>query len=133
MTDLLQRAPNLVAGRPPLRCGRFSGVWRPRLVAVTLAGIGLTVLMAMVNISRGEFPIALGEVLAVLLGGGEGSQQFIVLDLRLPRTLTAILVGAALGLSGAITQTVARNPLASPDILGVTAGASTAAVIVIVL
>jgi iron complex transport system permease protein len=133
MTDLLQRAPSLVAGRPPLRCGQFSGVWRPRMVAVTLAGIGLTVLMAMVNISRGEFPIALGEVLAVLLGGGEASQQFIVLDLRLPRTLTAILVGAALGLSGAITQTVARNPLASPDILGVTAGASTAAVIVIVL
>jgi iron complex transport system permease protein len=72
-------------------------------------------------------------VLAVLLGGGDSSQQFIVLELRLPRTLTGVLVGAALGLSGAITQAVARNPLASPDILGVTAGASTAAVAVIVL
>ena len=45
-----------------------------------------------------------------------------MLELRLPRTLTGALVGAALGISGAITQTVARNPLASPDILGVTDG-----------
>ncbi|HKR52396.1 MAG TPA: iron chelate uptake ABC transporter family permease subunit, partial [Pseudonocardiaceae bacterium] len=80
----------------------------------------------------GDFPISVGEVLAVLIGGGDPAQQFIVLELRLPRTLTGVLVGAALGLSGAITQTVARNPLASPDILGVTAGASAAAVAVIV-
>jgi len=103
------------------------------MIAVTLAGIALVVLAAAANIGRGEFPISLTEVLTVLAGGGESAQQFIVLELRLPRTLTGILVGAALGLSGAITQTIARNPLASPDILGVTAGASTAAVIVIVL
>lgn len=125
--------PPRVAGRPPLRAGRFSGVWRPRMVAVTLIGAGLVVLVAAVNIGLGDFPISITEVLAVLLGGGDGSQRFIVLELRLPRTLTGILVGAALALSGAITQAVARNPLASPDILGVTAGASAAAVVVIVL
>lgn len=103
------------------------------MIAVTLVGIGLVVLAAAANIGRGDFPISLGEVLAVLFGGGDSAEQFIVLELRLPRTLTGILVGAALGLSGAITQAVARNPLASPDILGVTAGASAAAVIVIVL
>lgn len=103
------------------------------MIAVTLVGIGLVVLAAAANIGRGDFPISLGEVLAVLFGGGDSTQQFIVLELRLPRTLTGVLVGAALGLSGAITQAVARNPLASPDILGVTAGASAAAVIVIVL
>jgi len=103
------------------------------MVAVTAIGTATLVLAAVVNIGRGDFPISPAEVLAVLAGGGDGAQQFVVLQLRLPRTLTAVLVGAALGLSGAITQTVARNPLASPDILGVTAGASTAAVLVIVL
>ncbi|MGH3935960.1 MAG: FecCD family ABC transporter permease [Pseudonocardiaceae bacterium] len=122
-----------VAGRPPLRIGRFSGVWRPRMIIVTLVGLGLLVLVAAANIGRGDFPISIGEVLSVLSGGGDNAQRFIVLELRLPRTLTGMLVGAALGLSGAITQTVARNPLASPDILGVTAGASATAVAVIVL
>ncbi len=122
-----------VPGRPPVRVGRFSGVWRPRMIAVTVVGLALVVLAAAANIGRGDFPISIGEVLSVLVGGGQASQQFIVLELRLPRTLTGILVGAALGLSGAITQAIARNPLASPDILGVTAGASTAAVVVIVI
>lgn len=53
---------------------------------------------------------------------------FVVLDLRLPRALVAVLAGAALGLAGALTQAVYRNPLAAPDILGVTGGASAAAV-----
>jgi iron complex transport system permease protein len=100
---------------------------------VTLVGAVLVVLAAAVNIGRGDFPISLAEVLAALAGGGDAAQRFIVLELRLPRTLTGALVGAALGLSGAVAQAVARNPLASPDILGVTAGASAAAVVVIVL
>lgn len=122
-----------VPGRPPLRYRRVSGVWRPRLVAVTVVGVAAVVLAAALNIGRGDFPIAVGDVLGVLLGGGERAQQFIVLELRLPRSLTAVLVGAALGVSGAITQTVARNALASPDVLGVTAGAGAAAVLLIVL
>lgn len=133
MTSLLERPAGRVAGRPPIRAGRFSGVWRARMLAVTLVGLGMVVLVAAVNIGLGDFPISIGEVLAVLAGGGDSSQQFIVLELRLPRTLTGLLVGAALALSGAITQAVARNPLASPDILGVTAGASATAVTVIVL
>ena len=56
------------------------------------------------------------------------AQQFIINELRLPQTTVAVLVGAALGLAGALTQTFARNPLASPDILGVTEGASVGAV-----
>ncbi len=122
-----------VAGRRPLRVGPFSGVRRPRPVAVTLVGAGLVVLVAALNVGRGDFPIGPADVLAVLLGGGDAAARFVVLELRLPRTLTGILVGAALGVAGAITQAVARNPLASPDVLGVTAGAGTAAVVVIVL
>jgi iron complex transport system permease protein len=71
-------------------------------------------------------------VLAVLAGGAR-AQQFVVLELRLPRVAVGALVGAALGVAGALTQAVARNPLASPDVLGVTAGAGVAAVAVIAL
>ncbi len=127
------RSTGRVPGRPPVRFSRCSGVWRPRAAVVTLVGAVLVVLAAAVNIGRGDFPISLAEVLAALAGGGDAAQRFIVLELRLPRTLTGALVGAALGLSGAVAQAVARNPLASPDILGVTAGASAAAVVVIVL
>ena len=133
MIPLLQRPAGRVAGRTAIRFGRLSGVWRPRTLTVTLIGVVLVLLAAAANIGRGDFPISLGEVLAVLVGGGADAQRFIVLELRLPRTLVGILVGAALGMSGAITQTLARNPLASPDILGVTHGAGAAAVLVIVL
>lgn len=127
------RPPDRVSGRPPIRIGPISGVWRPRAIAVTVAGLALLVLVAAVNIGRGDFPISAVDVLRVLAGGGDGSQQFIVMELRLPRTLTGILVGIALGIAGAILQTITRNPLASPDFLGFMSGASAAAVAVIVL
>ncbi|MGW1347165.1 FecCD family ABC transporter permease, partial [Kribbella sp. NPDC002412] len=65
-------------------------------------------------------------------GGGDRATEFIVNRLRLPRALTGLMVGAALGMSGAIFQSIARNPLASPDIIGVTYGASAFAVFAIV-
>lgn len=133
MSTTLVREAGRVPGRPSMRYRWFSGVWRPRMVVVTALGVVAVVVMAAVNIGRGSYPIPITEVLSVFFGGGDPSQQFVVLGLRLPRTLTGILVGAALGLAGAITQTIARNPLASPDILGVTAGASVAAVAIIVL
>jgi len=122
-----------VPGRPPIRVGRFSGVWRGRLAAVTALGIGLLVLLAALNIGLGDVRISLGDVLGALVGGGDRAQRFIVLQLRLPRTLTGLLVGAALGMAGAITQALTRNPLASPDLLGVTGGAGAAALAVIAL
>ena len=122
-----------VAGRAPWRLRGFSGVWRPRILLVLLACTVVLVLAAAVNLGRGDYPISLGDVLATLFGAGDPGQQFIVLDLRLPRSLTGALVGAALAASGAIFQSIARNPLASPDIIGITWGASAAAVFVIVL
>lgn len=122
-----------VAGRPALRAGRMSVVWRPRTVVVLVVAAAILVLGMALNIGRGEFPISVPDVLAVLLGGGDSGQQFIILDLRLPRSLTGALVGAALAVGGAITQAIARNPLASPDVIGFTSGASAAAVFLIVL
>ncbi|HZA03254.1 MAG TPA: iron chelate uptake ABC transporter family permease subunit, partial [Propionibacteriaceae bacterium] len=119
--------------RTAVRVGPVSAVWRPRTVLITVIGLVLVVMAAALNLGRGDFPISLPDVLRTLVGAGTAAQEFIVFELRLPRTLTGLLVGAALALSGAITQTVARNALASPDILGVTAGASATAVAVIVL
>ena len=85
------------------------------------------------DLAVGDFPIPVADVVRTLLGGGDAGQRFVVMELRLPQTVVAVAVGAALGLAGALTQTFARNPLASPDILGVTDGAALAAVAVIVL
>ncbi|WP_181779669.1 FecCD family ABC transporter permease [Pseudonocardia pini] len=125
--------PVRVPGRTPVRRGPVSGVWRPRNVLVIVVASLVLLLALAVNIGRGEFPISIPEVLAVLFGGGDAGQQFIVLELRLPRSLTGLLVGGALAVSGAILQSIARNPLASPDIIGITWGASAAAVTLIVL
>ncbi|MEV4264913.1 iron chelate uptake ABC transporter family permease subunit [Kribbella sp. NPDC049584] len=85
-----------------------------------------------VSLSLGDFKIPVIDVVKTLFGGGDRATEFIVNTLRLPRALTGLLVGTALGLSGAIFQSIARNPLASPDIIGVTYGASAFAVFAIV-
>ncbi|MEV1117076.1 iron chelate uptake ABC transporter family permease subunit [Actinosynnema sp. NPDC049800] len=122
----------VVAKAPPgFRVGPVSGPLRWRPLAVVVVGLALVVLAGAVSVARGDFPIPLGQVFDVLLGGGQRGQRFIVLDLRLPRALTAVFVGAALGVAGAVFQSIARNPLASPDILGVTWGAGAGAVTVI--
>lgn len=122
----------LVATRPPFRVGAYSTVWRPKMVIANVVLVVIVVTLLCLNVGRGDFPIGLTDVVRVLLGGGSQVEQFIVFDLRLPRSVVAVLVGLALGLSGAITQSVTRNPLASPDLLGITAGASAGAVAVII-
>lgn len=122
-----------VPGRRALRAGAVSTVWRPRAVVVSLVLAAVVVLLAGVDVGRGDFPIGVPDALRILLWGGADADRFIVLQLRLPRGLTAVLVGLAFGMSGAVLQSIARNPLASPDILGITAGASAGAVALIVL
>ena len=80
------------------------------------------------SLCLGEEFIALPQVLQVLLGKGDQASQFVVETLRLPRVLMAAMVGAALASSGLVLQSMIRNPLASPDIIGITGGASAAAV-----
>jgi len=98
-----------------------------RLRRVTLALFGLVVVVFAVSMVIGDYPIPLGGVARALFGGGT-EYDLVVRDFRLPRTITGLLVGVALGLSGALFQSLVRNPLASPDILGVTAGASFSAI-----
>ncbi|MBD8507626.1 iron chelate uptake ABC transporter family permease subunit [Hoyosella sp. G463] len=102
------------------------------IIVSTLLAMVIVLLMG-INIGRGDFPLSLADVARVLLGGGDNLEQFIVIDLRLPRSLVGVVVGFSLGLAGAITQSLTRNGLASPDILGISSGASVTAVAVIVL
>jgi iron complex transport system permease protein len=97
------------------------------LLAAVAAGAGI------VLIGSGDYPMTPGEVVSTLFGHGTFQQEFIVTDLRLPRVLVGLLVGAALGVGGAVFQTISRNPLGSPDVLGFGQGATVGALTVIVL
>jgi len=101
---------------------------RRRLLLALASGAALALVFAMIAISSGAASVAPDRVVATLLGQGDRTEQLVVFTLRLPRILAAVFVGAAFGLSGAIFQAVLRNPLASPDILGVSTGASLGAV-----
>lgn len=106
---------------------------RSRLRVVAAVAVATVVAGVLVSTSTGETQLDLGTLLRTLVGAGDGGTRLVVFELRLPRVVTAVLVGAALGLSGALLQATARNPLASPDILGINAGASVAAVGVVIL
>jgi iron complex transport system permease protein len=88
---------------------------------------------AVVLIGTGDYRIAPPDVLRTLTGHGDAGQEFVVRQLRLPRVVVALLVGAALGMAGAAFQTVARNPLGSPDVVGFGQGSAAGALVVIVL
>ncbi|MER5495882.1 iron chelate uptake ABC transporter family permease subunit [Streptomyces sp. NPDC002561] len=116
---------------PGVRIGAVSFVWRPRLVLVTALLAAAVFLVFCLSIGVGDFPVGLPRVIATILGRGERVDEFVIMDLRMPRALAGLVVGIALGMSGAITQSVARNPLASPDVLGITGGASAVAVFLV--
>ncbi|WP_019855814.1 FecCD family ABC transporter permease [Actinopolyspora mortivallis] len=121
-----------VPGRSPLRIGPVSTVLRPRPLLALFGGMLALLVVFSCDLALGDYPITPLGVLRTLFGGGDAGENLVVFELRLPRALTGLLVGAALGLAGAITQAVVRNPLASPDLLGITAGAGAAATAVIV-
>jgi iron complex transport system permease protein len=116
-----------------MRPGRASVRVDVRALAVSAALAGVTLAALVLSAALGEFSLPPLDVLASLAGAGDPAVDFIVLDLRLPRAVTALLAGAALGLAGAVFQQVTRNALVAPDIVGVAGGASLAAVAVIVL
>ncbi|WP_333424454.1 iron ABC transporter permease, partial [Microcoleus sp. herbarium8] len=86
-----------------------------------------------ISLSLGAVPLSFQEIWLALLRQGNPINQTILWDLRLPRTLAAMLVGAALGMSGALLQGMLRNGLADPFLLGISAGAGLAAVALLTL
>lgn len=139
MTGTAVTPPPPATGRPavwPTRTGQvqlrlFDGricvLARRRSVAVATILAVLTVLAVVAGLSLGQRVVWPTDVVAAL--AGTGPDTFVVNELRLPRVLVGLAVGAALGLSGALIQTVAGNPLASPDFVGVTHGAGLAVVV----
>ncbi len=105
---------------------------RRRLVILSVIG-GLIVVLAVVSLMIGNTVYSLGDVIRVVLGQDVPGATFTVGRLRLPRMVLAIVVGLSFGLAGVTFQTMLRNPLASPDIIGISAGASTAAAFAIVV
>lgn len=108
------------------RRSAFTGPKRGWLIPCGL--LLLCLAAAIVSLGLGEMRIAPLDVIRAVLGAGADESEMVVQKLRLPRVIVAMLVGASLAASGAILQTMFRNPLSSPDILGVTGGASVAAV-----
>ncbi|GHF34619.1 iron complex transport system permease protein [Deinococcus metalli] len=97
--------------------------------AVTLGGVlaAATLALAVLALGLGAVKTPAGEVVQVILGHGDALTRQLVLDLRAPRIVVAVLAGAMFAASGAMMQGVIRNPLASPDLIGVGAGAGLAA------
>jgi iron complex transport system permease protein len=96
-----------------------------------LAILAAAILLLSITIGAAHVPLA--SVFDALTGGGDETTRTIVLDLRLPRAIVALLVGGALGLAGAVFQALLRNPLAEPWVLGVSGGAAVGAVAAVVL
>ncbi|MCS5718837.1 iron chelate uptake ABC transporter family permease subunit [Herbiconiux sp. CPCC 205763] len=107
--------------------------FRRRLLVVTAALAAILVVLAVLALMLGDRIVAPADVVAALFGQGSGGDRFVVLGLRLPRLTLGLLVGACFGLAGAVFQSLLRNPLASPDIIGISQGASAAAVGAILL
>lgn len=121
--DLLVRSPR----------ERIALRWPIRTVVVCAALLLALLAMAVVAIGTGTYAITPPDVVRTLLGNGSSQQEFVIQTLRLPRVLTAVLAGACFGLAGAIFQSQTRNALGSPDIIGFTTGASTGALVQILV
>lgn len=117
------------AGAEVLPSTRRRSVASATVLGVVLAGSLLAAVL--LSLAVGSRFVPLSEVWNALTLGGDGPAAIIVRELRIPRTATAVMVGAALGVAGLLMQASTRNPLADPGLLGVNAGASAAVVVAI--
>lgn len=128
MSDPVGVVPKIVVSTPEIE---RPGTVRVGAVVLVFAALGAAVLL---SLSVGAREIPLGQAWELFFHPVRGLPESTVLhELRVPRTLLGIIVGAALGVAGALMQSLTRNPLADPGILGVNAGASFAVVLIVVL
>ncbi|UJW77507.1 FecCD family ABC transporter permease [Rhizobium sp. SL42] len=116
---IIRMAGGMISLRSDTRLLTVSAI----LFLASLAGIAF-------SLSTGAYHIRLTDVLATLVGNGDEQMRLVVLEWRLPRVLLAFLLGMALGMSGAIFQSLTRNPLGSPDVIGFATGSYTGGLVV---
>lgn len=123
------------SGQPPARRRmlRLTSDRHPPFGLVVAGAVLLLCATIVAGVAIGDLRFSAATTIETLTGGGTALSQKIILDLRLPRVLVAALAGAALAVSGTLLQGVVRNPLAGPEIVGVTSGAGLFALIVLVL
>ncbi|WP_245663355.1 FecCD family ABC transporter permease [Nocardia inohanensis] len=116
----------------PRRVFRGSGAAARYGVAAISMGCGLALaLLVIIALATGEVDMTGTAALAAALGFGDAGDVYIVQEFRAPRLVAGVIAGAGLAMSGAVLQRLFRNPLASPDVMGVTGGASLGAVVII--
>lgn len=133
MTELStpQLASNLWADQIQIKLGPVRWALSKRVLIINLAlclGIGVMVVLACY---LGKFPITINQTAQAIWGNGDKRHITLIQEFRLPRILTAIVVGFGMGLSGTMIQTLVRNRLATPDILGINEGATVAIIVAV--
>ena len=124
----------ILPGTRCLRPGRLSLLWRPRTALVCAALALAWLLLGLLLLGTGTARLSPAQVIAGLAGApGDERVARVLHGIRLPRVLTGALVGASLGMAGAVFQSLSRNALGSPDVIGFTTGAATGAILQIML
>ena len=121
------------AGRLWIVVGRRSVLITPRHVIVGFILLALSLAVAVVSLRLGKFPVTAQEVIDALQGQGRKIVQVVVVKWKLPRIVLGLVAGLALGVAGALFQTITRNPLGSPDLIGFSTGAQTGILVSILL
>jgi iron complex transport system permease protein len=125
-------APHRTAA-PPFRLPVVGSLVSRRHAAVTGSLVLAIVVLALVALATGDYPLSVPEVVTAMFATDGGFDTTIVLEWRLPRVLVALAFGAALAVSGAVFQSLTRNPLGSPDIIGFATGSYTGALVALTL
>ncbi|AGT25357.1 iron-enterobactin transporter permease [Klebsiella pneumoniae JM45] len=130
---LSRRAGADLAGAPPA-AGRWPVIAPSRrLIASCLLLMAASLLISLLGLAQGPVPLTIDQVFSALFGDAPRNVAMVVNEWRLPRVLMALLIGAALGVSGAIFQSLTRNPLGSPDVMGFNTGAWSGVLVAMVL
>ena len=121
------------AGRLWIVIGRWSVLITPSHVIVGLMLLALSLAVAVAALRLGKFTVSTQEVIDALQGQGRRIVQIVIVKWKLPRILLGLVAGLALGVAGAVFQTITRNPLGSPDLIGFSTGAQTGILVSVLL